>query len=120
MTTQSTLSGPRAADYPRAHAKVMRFLGIFHDKLIDAAPLDDLDAFVAAVVSPAFARSVDPQLFDHALTAYECVRAVQDGTHEDLKRNPSGVVDNTLWLLDRETDYLDVEIRNLLNSIGVN
>lgn len=119
MTTTSAHTGPLAATYPTAHAKLMRFLGDYHRELIGSGFLADLDEYVTAVVSPAFGRTVDPQLFDHALTAYGCVQAVQDGSHEDLKRNPSGVVDNTLWLLDREQDFLDAEIRRLLNSIGI-
>lgn len=119
MTSTSALTGPHVLEYMRGHAKVMRFLGDYYGKLIDGAFLEDLDEYVTRVVSPAFGRTVEPQLFDHALTAYGCVQAVQDGTHEDLNRNPSGVVDNTLWLLDRETEYLDMQVRFLLNSIGI-
>lgn len=120
MTITSTLRTPSAdAIYRRAHEQVMRFLDLYYTDLIGAGFLADLDEFVTATVNPYFRRVVDPNLFDHALTAYGCVKAVQDGTHEDIRRNPSGVVDNTLWLLDRETDYLDAEIRRLLNSIGI-
>lgn len=117
MTTQSALGNP--TQYRRAHAQVMRFLAIYHDKLIGHGLLDDVDVFVNKIVTPHFGRIVDPNLFDHALTAYGCVQAVQDGSHEDIQRNPSGVVDNTLWLLDREQDYLDKTVRDLLNSVGI-
>lgn len=117
MTTQSAVGN--AVQYERAHADIMRFLDIYYRELIGAGFLADLDEFVARIVTPHFRRVVDPELFDHALTAYGCVKAVEDGSHEDIHRNPSGVVDNTLWLLDREQDYLDAEIRNLLNSIGI-
>ena len=120
MTTTSARRTPTAdAAYRRAHEQVMRFLDLYYTDLCGAGFLADLDEFVTATVNPHFRRVVDPNLFDHALTAYGCVKAVQDGSHEDIRRNPSGVVDNTLWLLDREQDYLDSTIRNLLTSIGI-